>query len=306
MKAVIYSSYGPPEVLRLQEVHKPVPKDNEVLIKVHAATVTSGDVRLRASDFPPLFWLPARLIFGLFRPKKQILGHEFSGVVQAVGSQVSKFKPGDQVFGTTTMIKGGSYAEYVCLPEEWKFGVIAHKPANLNFQEAAALPIGGMTALFLLKKAQIGKGQKVLIYGASGSVGSFGVQIAKHFGATVTGVCSTRNLEMVKSLGADRTVDYTQEDYTALEHDFDIVFDAVGKTSKSRAKKILKPGGAFVSVQMLTSEKIEDLLKLKELAELDEVNPFIDRTYPLADIVEAHRYVDSGRKRGNLVIEIQS
>ncbi len=304
MKAIMYHKYGPPEVLQLREVEKPKPKDNEILVKVHATTVTSGDVRLRSSDFPTLVWLPARLIFGLFRPRKKILGHELSGRVMEIGKNVTKFKVGDSVFGTTTMLPKGSYAEYVCLPEEWKSGVVAAKPDNLSFEESAALPIGGMTALFLLEKANISAGQKVLIYGASGSVGSYAVQIAKHFGTTVTGVCSTSNLAMVQSLGADAVVDYTQEDYTALAAAFDIVFDAVGKTTKSKARKILKRSGTFVSVAMLTSEKTDHLLTLKALAEKEVIKPFIDKHFPLEAMVEAHRYVDSGRKRGNVVIEL--
>ena len=305
MKAVVYTKYGPPEVLRLTEIEKPTPKENEILIKIHAATVTAGDVRLRASDFPPLFWLPARLIFGLFKPRKQILGHELSGVVEAVGNQVTKFKVGEEVFGTTTMLSTGSYAEYICIPQEWKHGVVGLKPVNLNFKDAAALPIGGMTALFLWKKANITEGQRVLVYGASGSVGSFAVQIAKAFGASVTGVCSTSKVEMVRSLGADKVIDYKKEDYTTLSNEFDIVFDAVGKTTSSKAKKVLKPNGAFVSVNTITSEKTEDLLTLKELAEKEAIIPFVDKIYPLEEIVNAHEYVDQGRKKGNVVIEIR-
>lgn len=305
MKAIIYTKYGSPEVLHLTECEKPIPKDNEMLIKIHAASVTSGDVRLRASDFPPLFWLPARLIFGLFKPKKKILGHELAGVVEAIGKDITKFKVGDEVFGTTTMLKGGSYAEYVCLPQEWKHGVVALKPVNLNFKESAVLPIGAMTALFLLEKAKIKNGQKVLVYGASGSVGTYAVQLATHFGTSVTGVCSTSNLEMVKSIGAEKVVDYTKEDYTILNDDFDIVFDAVGKTTKSKAKKILKKDGVFVSIGMMTDEKDEHLLKIKELAEKGELKPVIDRDYFLEDIVDAHKYVDKGRKKGNVVIEIK-
>ena len=304
MKAVIYKKYGPPTVLHLAEVTKPTPKENEILVSIHATTVTSGDVRLRSFDFPAVFWLIGRLIFGLFAPKKKILGHEFSGVVMEVGPAVTKFKVGDEVFGTTTMLKSGSYAEYVCVPQEWKFGVVGPKPANLSHHECAALPIGGMTALFLLKKANLASGQKVLIYGASGSVGSYAVQLAKHFGGSVTGVCSTANIEMVKSLGADAVVDYTSEDYTDLADNFDLVFDAVGKTTKSQAKKILKKEGAFVSVKMMTSEKTEQLLQLKELAEEGKIKPFIDRSYSLEEIVDAHKYVDKGRKRGNVVIVV--
>jgi NADPH:quinone reductase-like Zn-dependent oxidoreductase len=305
MKAVIYTKYGSPDVLNPTEIEKPIPKDNEMLVKIHAATVTSGDARLRASDFPPLFWLPARIIFGLFAPKKHILGHEWSGVVDEKGKDVTKFNLGDEIFGTTTMLKTGSYAEYICVPQAWKHGVVALKPTNLNFKLSAALPIGGMTALFLLEKARITKNQKVLVYGASGSVGSFAVQIARHFGANVTGVCSTSNIEMVLSLGAEKVIDYTKEDYTLSSNEFDIVFDAVGKTSRSKAQNAMKRNGVFVSVEMLTKETTEHLLKLKELAEQGAVVPFIDKYYPLEKITDAHRYVDQGHKRGNLVIDIE-
>ena len=308
MKAALYNTYGPPSVLKLTEVEKPLPKDNEILIKIHAATVTSGDVRLRGSDFPPLFWLPARLIFGLFKPKKKILGHELAGSIEAVGKDVTKFKIGDHVFGTTTMLKTGSYAEYICLPQEWKHGVVEKKPENLSFKEAAALPVGAMTALFLLEKAylslKIKRGGKVLIYGASGSVGSYAVQIATQYGAIITGVCSGSNFEMVKSLGAEKVIDYKKEDYSQREEKFDIVFDAVGKTTKSKAKKVLYAKGAFVSVKMLTKEKSDKLKRIKNLAEEKKLKPFIDRIFPLDEIVSAHEYVDSGRKRGNVVIEI--
>lgn len=308
MKAAIYDTYGPPNVIKLVEVDKPQPKDDEILIKVQAATVTSGDVRLRGSDFPPLFWLPARLIFGLFKPKKKILGHELAGSIEAVGKNVTKFKIGDHVFGTTTMLKTGSYAEYICLPQEWKHGVVEKKPENLSFKEAAALPVGAMTALFLLEKAYqslgIKGGAKVLIYGASGSVGSYAVQIATQQGATITGVCSGSNFEMVKSLGAEKVIDYKKEDYSEHEEKFDIVFDAVGKSTKSKAKKVLNAKGAFVSVKMLTKEKSDKLKLIKNLAEEKKLKPFIDRIFPLDEIVRAHEYVDSGRKRGNVVIEI--
>ncbi len=304
MKAVIYKRYGPPSVLKLTELEKPRPKDNEMLIKIYAATVTSGDVRLRSSDFPPLFWLPARIIFGLFKPNKKILGHELAGTIEEIGKNVTKFKVGDPVFGTTTMLKTGSYAEYICLPEEWKSGVVAIKPKNLSFQEAAALPVGAMTAMYLLKKANLKKGQKVLVYGASGSVGSYAVQLADQKGASVTGVCSGSNVGMVKALGAENVIDYKKEDYSEQEGKFDIVFDAVGKTSKSIAKKVLNAEGSFVSVKMLTKEKDENLNQIKVLAEQGKLKPFIDRTFALDQISEAHGYVEQGRKRGNVVIEV--
>lgn len=304
MKAVVYKKYGPPNVLEVTEMEKPKPRDNEMLIKIHAATVTSGDVRLRSSDFPPLFWLPARLIFGLFNPKKKILGHELAGTIEVIGKNVTKFKVGDSVFGTTTMLKTGSYAEYICLPQKWRNGVVALKPENLSFKEAAALPVGAMTAMFLLEKANLKNGQKVLVYGASGSVGSYALQLAKIQGAVVTGVCSGSNVEMVKSLGAEKAIDYKKEDYSQCNDKFDIVIDGVGKTTKTKAKKVLTANGAFVSVKMLTKEKTENLERIKELAEKGKLKPFIDQTFALNEIVHAHKYVDSGRKRGNVVIEI--
>ncbi len=304
MKAVVYQKYGPPDVLKLTELEKPRPKDNEILIKIHAATVTSGDVRLRSSDFPPLFWLPARIIFGLFKPNKKILGHELAGTVEEIGKNVTKFKVGDEVFGTSTMLKTGSYAEYICLPQEWKNGVVAIKPKNMSFQEAAALPVGAMTAMYLLKKADLKQGQQVMVYGASGSVGSYAVQLANQKGASVTGVCSGSNVEMVKALGAKKVIDYKMEDYSNCGGKFDIVFDAVGKTSKSSAKKILASEGKFVSVKMLTKEEDENLNQIKSLAESGELKPFIDKTFKLEEIKLAHAYVDLGRKRGNVVIEV--
>lgn len=304
MKAVVYEKYGLPNVLKLMEVKKPQPKDDEFLVKIHATTVTSGDVRLRASDFPFLFWLPARLIFGLFKPKKNILGHEFAGTVEEIGKNITNFKVGDKVFGTTTMLKKGAYAEYICLPQEWKHGVVELMPKNLNFKEATALPIGAMTAMYLLEKANLKKGQKILVYGASGSVGSYAVQIANQQGALVTGVCSRLNFKMVKSFGIKYLIDYKKEDYSENNEKFDIIFDAVGKTSKSKAKKVLNSKGTFVSVKMLTKEKQEHLKRINELAENELIKSFIDRTFDLSEIVEAHQYVDTGRKRGNVIIEI--
>nr|WP_233752802.1 NAD(P)-dependent alcohol dehydrogenase [Flavilitoribacter nigricans] len=286
------------------DIEKPQPGDNEILVRICATTVTSGDVRLRSSNFPLLVWLPVRLMFGLFRPKKKILGHEFSGIVEAIGQEVTKYQVGDEIVATPTQLKSGSYAEYICVPQDRKKGVLGLKPQALNFREAAALPVGGMTALFLLKKAKLGKGQQVLVYGASGSVGSYAIQIAKAYEATVVAVCSGSNFEMVKSLGADRVIDYRQEDYSLLDDRFDIVFDAVGKTSGSKAKKVLKPGGSFVSVTSLTSPTQEHLSELNELAEQQKIKPYIDQCFPLSEMVAAHEYVDNGRKKGNVVIEV--
>ncbi|MCB0662766.1 MAG: NAD(P)-dependent alcohol dehydrogenase [Saprospiraceae bacterium] len=304
MKAVKYTAYGSPEVLKMVDLEKPIPKDNEILVKVVSTTVTSGDVRMRSSDFPPVAWLIARLMFGLFKPKKEILGHEFSGVVEAVGQHVTKYKVGDAVFGTPTSLATGSYTEYLCIPEERKKGVLAVKPTNLSFDAAAALPVGGMTALFLLKKANLSKGQHVLVYGASGSVGSIAIQIAKAYGATVTAVCSNTNAEMVQSLGADEVIDYKKVDYTTLDNKYDIVFDAVGKTSKSKAKKVLQPDGQFVTVAAITSPGQAHLDELKELASAGTLQPFIDKSFPLSVIAAAHAYVDQGRKKGNVVIKV--
>jgi len=302
MKAAVHTTYGPPDVVQVQEVEKPQPKPNEVLINIQAATITSGDVRLRGSDFPPLFWLPARLIFGLFRPKKKILGHELSGTVEAVGSKVTKFEVGDTVLGTTTMLSTGSHAEYICLPETWKQGVVIHKPKELSFKEAAALPVGGMTAMFLLKKAGLKKGMDILVYGASGSVGSYALQIAKAYGAVVTTVSRTANFAMLSSLGADSMIDYQKEDYAVKGDRYDIVFDAVGKTSKSNAKKMLKPHGRFVSISSITTERTEYLQEVVNLTVAGKITPFIDKEFYLDEIVQAHHYVETGRKRGNSII----
>lgn len=306
MKAAIYTQYGGPEVLSLTELDKPKPKANELLIKVAASSVAAGDVRVRASDFPALFWLPTRLIFGLFKPKKQTLGHEFSGTLEEVGAAVSQFKVGDQVFGTTTMQKYGAYAEYTCVPEKARQCVIAKAPKGIALKQAATVPIGAMTALFLLEKIKLNKGQKILIYGASGSVGTYAVQMAKHMGAEVTGVCSTTNVELVSSLGAIKVIDYKNEDYTTEGAVYNVVFDAVGKTPKSKAKSVLKKGGAYTSINVFTSEITEKLQEIATMIEAGVLKPVIDREYPLEEIAEAHRYVDSGRKKGNVLININA
>ncbi|MDN3204083.1 NAD(P)-dependent alcohol dehydrogenase [Algoriphagus sediminis] len=305
MKAAVYQHYGPPEEIEIKEVPKPKPKENEILVKIFATSVTSGDVRLRKSDFPPLFWLPARIIFGLFTPKKKVLGHEFSGVVEEVGSSITKFEVGQEVFGTATLLPNGSYAEYICVPETWKHGVIEHKPKGVSHEKSATLPVGCMTAMFLLEKAKAQSTQKILIYGASGSVGSFAIQLAKNMGLEVTAVCSTEKIEMVKELGAYHVIDYKKEDFTRSGKSFDVVFDSVGKSSKSQGRKVLKNGGSFVSVNMMTKERSEHLLKIKKLAEEGKIKAYIDKTFTLDQIVEAHRYVETGRKSGNVAIKIR-
>ena len=312
MKAVMCTGYGPPDVLELRQAEKPVPKDHEVLIKVCATTAHRGDVRIRSFDVPRGQRFMARLVLGFTRPKNPILGMELAGVVESVGKDVTLFKPGDEVFGFTGWGLG-AYAEYVCLRERprrsvTKDGMLATKPATMTFEEAAAgVATGGVTALGVLSKAHIQSGQKVLIYGASGSVGTYAVQLAKSFGAHVTGVCSTANLELVRSLGADRVIDYTQQDFTEGDEIYDVVFDAVGKLSPSRARRPLSKTGVYLNVNKDSRSKggsPEDLAFLKDLIETGKVRTVIDRRYPLEEIVEAHTYVEKGHKKGHVVVTV--
>ena len=324
MKAIVCTKYGPPEVLELTEVEKPSPKNNEVLIKIYATTVFAGDCELRRFKMPIWLWLLTRIGFGIRGPRKKILGQELAGEIESAGKDVKLFKKGDQVFGNTNMSLG-AYAEYKCLPED---GVLAIKPTNMTYEQAATVPVGGLTALYLLRKGNIQSGQKVLINGAGGSIGKYAIQIAKYYDAKVTGVDSTKKLDMLRSIGADHVIDYTQEDFTKSGVSYDVIFDVVGKSSFSGSIRSLKKNGRYLLANpgvshmvrgLWTSKRInkkvisgatathkaEDLVFLKELIESGKIKSVIDRRYALEQMVEAHRYVDSGHKKGNVAITVE-
>ena len=319
----MYETYGPPEVLQLKDVEKPTPKDNEVLIRTHATTVTSGDWRARSLDMPIGFGFMARLVFGVSRPRQPILGTELAGKVEAVGKAVNRFKVGDKVFAFSGAGMG-CYAEYKCMPED---GPVVLMPENLTYDEAAALSFGGSTMLDFFRRARLKRGEKVLVNGASGAVGTAAVQLAKYFGADVTGVCSTTNVELVRSLGANCVIDYTKEDFTGNGETYDVIVDTAGTSSFSRSKGSLKEAGRLLLVLgslsdllrvpwvSITSnkriiagpaaERAEDLQFLAKLAEEGEFKPVIDRHYPFEQITEAHKYVDTGRKKGNVIVMLE-
>ena len=322
MKAIVWTQYGPPDVLRLQEVAKPTPKDHEVLIRIYATTVTTADCELRSLTPPLWLRLPLRLYLGLIRPRHKILGQELAGDIEAVGSRVTRFRQGERVFAWTGLGLG-AYAQYTCLPET---GMLALKPSTITYEEAAAVPLGGLNAVHFLRKGTLQSGQKVLINGAGGSIGTIAVQLAKSFGAEMTAVDSTGKLDMLRSLGADQVIDYTQADFTQSGQTYDVIFDVVGKSSFTRSVRSLKHNGRYLLAnprlsQMVrglwtsmrsskkvivgaASEKMEDLLILKELIEAGKIQSVIDRRYPLEQIAEAHRYVDTGHKKGNVVITV--
>lgn len=324
MKAIVWTKYGPPEGLQLQEVEKPTPQDNEVLIRTVAATVITGDCELRSLKFPLWPGLPLRIYAGFRKPKRlTILGQELAGEIEAVGKNVTKFKKGDAIFAVTGFGMG-AYAEYKCLPEN---GALAIKPANLSYEEAATIPVGGLEALHFLRKGNIQRGQKVLINGAGGSIGTIAIQLAKHIGAEVTAVDNTGKLEMLRSIGADHVIDYTQEDFTKNGERYDVIFDVIGKSPFSRSIRSLTQSGCYLIGNPSLSKKVqgawiskrsskkvatdaaghraEDLIYLKELIEGGKIKAVIDRRYPLEQTSEAHRYVDTGAKKGNVVITIE-
>ena len=329
MKAIVWTKYGPPEALQLQEVETPAPKDNEVLIKVHAAAASTADTEFRRLKLPLLFAIPLRFYLGFTKPTRvKILGTEFAGAIESVGKDVTQYQPGDQVYGYTGLGMG-AYAEYLCVPEKPSAlaSVMGKKPVNTTYQEAAALPFGGLEALNSLRQANVRPGQKVLIVGAGGSIGTYSVQLARHYGAEVTGVDKPGKLEMLRSIGADHVIDYTREDFTKNGQSYDVILDTIGKSPFSRTLRSLKEQGTYLNanpgffggirmrwlsknsskriITWTASYTLKNLLALKELVEAGTIKPVIDRTYPLEQIAEAHRYVDSGHKKGNVVITME-
>lgn len=301
MRVAIYEKYGPPEVVQIRDVPRPAPKSNEILVKIMASTVSAGDSRMRSLDVPGNFFVKgmARLFLGVKGPRKKILGMQIAGQVKAVGESMTKFKVGDEVFASTYDTGFGGHAEYKCFPEDT---VISLKPTNVSYEEAATFPVPALGAYNTLKKANIMPGQKVLVYGASGAVGTNAVQLAKYWGAEVTGVCSESNFKMVRSLGATNLIDYQKTDFTRTGEKYDVIFDAVLKISSSKSKTALKDHGVFLSIGDQSKEVTAELIELKAMIEEGNLKAVIDRTYPLEDIVEAYRYVDTGRKKGNVII----
>ena len=304
MKAYLYNQYGNADVLQYKEIEKPLPADNEVLVRIYASTVSAGVIWMRKGEYPnsKLLTFLLRMHLGISKPRTNFLGVEFAGIVEAVGKEVHYFQKGDKVFGTVTGLKTGTYADYVCVPEKGKQNIIARMPRGLTFEQAAALPVGGMTALGILRKANIQAGQSILIYGASGSVGTYAVQIAKYFGSKVTAVCSGKNIQMVKSIGADEAIDYTIQRDGLSKEQYDIVFDAVGKMPHAFIKPLLKPEGTFCSINTVTEEKLSYIHQLLNMIDEQKLKVVIDRTYSFVQLTEAHEYVEKGHKRGNVVI----
>ena len=308
MKAIVCTKYGPPEVLQLKEVEKPSPKPDEVCVKIRATAVTASDVYIRGSQLPLRFWLPMRLFLGFTKPRKSIIGMVLAGEIESVGRDIKRFRAGDQVYGVTGLGLG-AYAQYKCMKEtDSMYGCLAHKPANISYEEATAAAYGGLLALQRMEEGRIQRGHKALIYGASGTSGTIAVQLAKYYGAEVTGICGARNLEFVKSLGADKVIDYAQEDSASLIERYDFMLDAAGKAKTSHFKEMcqkLNPQAAYVSIDDGKLElKSERLAKIKALIEAGHIKPIVDRTYPMDQIAEAHEYVDQGRKRGGVAISI--
>jgi NADPH:quinone reductase-like Zn-dependent oxidoreductase len=325
MKAIVWGQYGPPEVLRLEEVRKPIPKDKEVLIRIHSAGISAGDCETRSLSFGLLFRIIFRIIFGLFKPRNIILGQEFSGIIESIGKGVTLYKTGDEVFGTTGL-HFGAYAEYICVPERGNDGILSNSPKNMTLQEAACLPLGGLEALHFIRKSHLKNGQHILINGAGGSIGTAAIQMAKQIGAIVTAVDSTEKLNLLRDIGADHVIDYTIENFTTNSQQYDVVFDVVGKTKFRHGLSYTRPHGHYVIgnpklslmlkamfANMTTNKKVytgasaarfEDLVHIKDLAESGKLTTYIDKKYAIEEIVAAHIYIEAGHKKGNLVLQI--